>query len=84
MTASPCGTKKKSAATSQIINTPGPNSAEVAKWRRPRTATMWKSTRSRSLSARTSCEVACSFSLIIKIESDMYRKKGGAKILDNP
>src|SRR6266508_4176610 len=79
MTASPCGTKKKSAATSQIINTPGPNSAEVARWRKPRTATMWKSTRSRSLSARTSCEVVCSFSLIIRSNLTCIVRKAAQK-----
>src|SRR5678816_2502224 len=53
-TTSPCGTKKKSAASSQSAIALGPAFAAVASQRRPSTATRLNNTRSRSPSARSS------------------------------
>src|SRR5678815_758276 len=53
-TTSPCGTKKKSAASSQSAIALGPAFAAVASQRRPSTATRLNNTRSRSPSPRSS------------------------------
>src|SRR6266446_9692982 len=57
MTARPCGTKKRMAASSHNVNALGPALAAVATQPMPMTATRLKSTKSRKVRARSSCGV---------------------------
>src|SRR5215813_3587323 len=71
ITTNPCGTKKKIAATTHRTSVTGPALADVARCRRPSTATRFIRTRSLSLSARTSwtgCEVVRVVSVVISLE----------------
>src|SRR5262249_41577998 len=76
ITTSPCGTKKKIAASTHKTRVTGPALADVARCRRPSTATRFIRTRSPSLSARTSwtgCEVVRFVSVVISLEKKRLR-----------
>src|SRR5215510_266856 len=68
ITTNPCGTKKKIAASSHRTSVTGPALADVARCRKPSTATRFNKTRSPSLSARTSCGAVCVVSVFINLE----------------